>query len=351
MSGNDSALYPKLSPFHSDYLDVSDGHRLYFDEYGKQDGVPVMFLHGGPGSPPSAEEMRYFNPEIYRVIAMHQRGVGKSTPFCSTEANTTQHLIADILQLRDHLKINDKMHLFGASWGSFLSLAYAIAHADTVASILIRGIFLGTKLETFQAYQLNVARSRDKRECAGAHFPEEWDRFESYIPEAERGDMLKAYYQRLNDPKRYDETSRLETAKVWCRRENTAIQLDAPTEKEVQKALEEDRKTLSTAVLETHYFYHGCFLEDDHVVKHIDAIAALPMQLLQGRYDFITRRVHADKLADAVNDARKRMSIAPVRLTITTGGHAISDEDNQKAALKAIENLADIMQEKQRHAS
>jgi proline iminopeptidase len=342
---SESLLYPEIEPFNVGFLEVSQNpyHRIYYEEYGNPEGYPVWLMHGGPGVAPAAVEFRYFNPDIYRVIAPHQRGVGKSEPFCSTENNTTCHLIEDVITLRAHLGIESKMHVFGGSWGSFLSLAYAIAHPETVASILVRGIFLGTEKEAYESYQRDAEKSREDYLGAGDFFPEEWKRFIGHIPEAERSDLIKAYHCRIHNTEgNFSVSEQMEAAKAWCRWESATLHLEPASEKQLKNSSEDTDKINSTAKLETHYFIHRCFVEDNHILNNIHRIAHLPIQILQGRYDMATPRRFTDQLAAAINCVRDQKDLKLLTPIITTGGHVLSDGENPAAALLAIHAMTSI---------
>ncbi|MEO1420197.1 MAG: prolyl aminopeptidase, partial [Pseudomonadota bacterium] len=194
-------LYPPIEPFHTAYLEVTDGHRLYYEQSGNPHGKPVVVLHGGPGGGSSPAMRRFFNPDVYRIVIFDQRGSGKSTPHASLENNTTQDLINDIEILRESLQIRN-WQVFGGSWGSTLALAYAQAHRDRVSELVLRGIFMLRDKELKWFYQHGASEI----------FPDLWQHYLAPIPEAERGDMLSAYHRRLTSD---DESVRLEAARAW----------------------------------------------------------------------------------------------------------------------------------------
>ena len=181
-------LYPELEPYQTGFLQVSDVHELYYEESGNPLGKPVVFLHGGPGGGTNGKMRRFFDPREYRIVLFDQRGCGRSRPHASLVENTTQHLVADIEALRRHLRI-ERWLVFGGSWGSTLALAYAQAHPAAVTALVLRGIFLVRRWELDWFYQ--------RPDGTGALFPDLWEKFLAPIPEAERGDMVAAYYRRL----------------------------------------------------------------------------------------------------------------------------------------------------------
>ena len=204
-------LYPEIKPYKRHQLKVSDLHELYLDEAGNPDGVPVLFVHGGPGAGCDASSRRFYDPAVYRIITFDQRGCGRSTPHGSLEENTTADLIADIEAIRKYLDV-DKFVLFGGSWGSTLSLLYAQAFPEQVSALVLRGIFLCRQSDVDWLY------------VSGANqvFPDYWEDFVRLIPESERGDLLQAYYQRLTGD---DELARMGAAKNWSAWEGNCSKL------------------------------------------------------------------------------------------------------------------------------
>ncbi|MGH8151707.1 MAG: prolyl aminopeptidase, partial [Rhodanobacteraceae bacterium] len=179
-------LYPEVEPFDSGKLPVSRLHTLYYEQCGAPHGKPVVFLHGGPGAGCNAKCRRFFDPRVYRIVLFDQRGCGRSTPNTELRENTTWDLVADIERLREHLRI-DRWQVFGGSWGSTLALAYAEAHPDRVAELVLRGIFLLRRSELEWFYQKGCDML----------YPDAWEKYLAPIPEAERGDLIMAYHKRL----------------------------------------------------------------------------------------------------------------------------------------------------------
>lgn len=336
-------LYPPIEAFDNGWLDVSETppHRLWYERYGNPAGEPMLFIHGGPGAAAGALIARFFDPKRFHIINYHQRGAGKSQPFLSVEANTTPDLIADVGKLRSHFGIAGPMHVFGGSWGSFLALMYALNHPDTVASLTLRGIFLGRAYDIFVSYQRDAQTPRGDWHGAAALFPDAWQSFVEFIPEAERGDMFNAYYRRIHP----DGPQRLEAARHWYRWEDAILRLRPQTGAQADANLAATDDVLAQAVMETHYFRHGCFLDayggDDFILK-VEPIAHIPTAIVQGLYDQCTPRYMADELANALNAARARIGLGPVDYRLTVSGHIAFDAENPIALVEAVQNLPKI---------
>ncbi|MBS1789282.1 MAG: prolyl aminopeptidase [Acidobacteria bacterium] len=265
-------LYDPIEPYLQGMLKISDIHELYFEQCGNPDGQPVVFLHGGPGGGLTPDYRRFFDPNAYRIVLFDQRGSGKSTPHASLEENTTWHLVSDIERLREHLGI-EKWTVFGGSWGSTLALAYAQTHPDRVSALVLRGIFLCRKKEIDWFYQ----------EGASAIFPDVWEQYERIIPEAERGNMLEAYYRRLTSE---DESIRLEAARAWSVWEGSTSKL-FPDQNLIDD-FGEAHLALSLARIEAHYFINNAFFEsDNYLLENVGKIRHIPSVIVQGRYDVV----------------------------------------------------------------
>lgn len=265
-------LYDPIEPYQHGMLKVSDIHELYYEQCGNPDGQPVVFLHGGPGGGLTPDYRRFFDPEAYRIVLFDQRGSGKSTPHANLEENTTWHLVSDIERLREHLGIEQWM-VFGGSWGSTLALAYAQTHPDRVNALVLRGIFLCRKKEIDWFYQAG----------ASAIFPDVWEQYQSVIPEAERGNMLEAYYRRLTSE---DESVRLEAARAWSVWEGSTSKL-FPDQTLIDD-FGEAHLALSLARIEAHYFINNAFFDsDNYLLENVGKIRHIPAVIVQGRYDVV----------------------------------------------------------------
>jgi proline iminopeptidase len=280
-------LYPPIDPYGSGLLTLDNTHRMYWEQSGNPRGAPVVFLHGGPGAGATSAHRRFFDPQHYRIVVFDQRGSGRSTPHGETRDNTTGHLVADMERLREHLGI-EAWHVFGGSWGSTLALAYAQAHPARARSLVLRGIFLGrpSEIEWF----LYGIRSV---------FPEAWRAFAGHLPEAERGDLLEAYWRRLVDP---DPAIHLPAARAWSAFEGSCSTL-MPSPETVS-AFSEDRMALGLARIEAHYFRNAIFLDPDTLLDGVDRVRDVSTTIVQGRYDMVCPIVTADALAARWPEAR-----------------------------------------------
>lgn len=264
-------LYPAIKPYVTHSLPVTPPHVLHVEECGEPKGVPVLFVHGGPGSGCESYHRRFFDPEKYRIVLFDQRGAGRSSPHAELVDNTTQALVADMEAVREYLGI-DKWVLFGGSWGSTLSLVYAESYPERVHGLILRGIFLCRPEEITWFYQ----------EGANRIFPDLWQDFIRPIPKAERNDLLKAYHQRLTGD---DEVGRMAAAKAWSVWEGRTATLQP--RKSVVDHFSDPYTALSLARIEAHYFMHNAFLEENQILRDIDRLHDIPATLVQGRYDII----------------------------------------------------------------
>ncbi len=266
----DHFLYPPIQPYHEDYLQVSDIHRLWFAEYGNRQGTPVVFLHGGPGFGCAPNDMRYFDPEFYRIILFDQRGALRSMPHGEMKDNTTADLIEDIEKIRKHLGI-EKWMVFGGSWGSALSIAYGENHPDKCLGFVLRGIFLATKEEFRRIWY-------DMRD----HYPQAWEEMNNFIPSYERSSVIYDYYERLMDP---DPSVHMPAAKAFMKYDLTCAFLRP---KSLEESLKNEKVVLGTARTFTHYGVNNFFMkEPNQLLCHLSNIAHLPAIIVQGQFDTI----------------------------------------------------------------
>lgn len=307
-------LFPEIASRRNGYLDVGDGHSVFWEESGARDGIPVVFLHGGPGSGTSPTQRRFFDPHAYRIVLFDQRGAGRSTPRADVTANTTTDLIADMETLRQHLGI-EAWVVFGGSWGATLALAYGQAHPQHCLAFVLRGVFLGRPSEI--QWFLSGIRS---------FFPEVWRTFAEFIPEGERGDLLAAYHRRLIDP---DPDVHLPAARHWARYEASCSAL-LPDPGQLW-TMEEAGYALSLARLECHYFRGGMFLPAGGLLSRMDRIMHLPATIVQGRYDMICPPASAESLARVWRGAELVM--------VPDAGHAAMEPGVRRALVRATERL------------
>jgi proline iminopeptidase len=306
-------LYPEIEPINAGYFEV-DGHEIYYEESGNLEAPAVIFLHGGPGAGTNPKHRRFFNPQKYRIILFDQRGCGKSRPFASLEKNTTWDLVEDIERLRKILGI-EKWVVFGGSWGSTLSLAYAISHPNRVKALVVRGIFLARKEEIDWFYNGG----------AGYLFPEEWERFKNFIPENERNDLVKAYHKRLMSQER-----KL-AAYAWSRWEAMTVSLK--TDPEFLNYFTESNHADAVARIEVHYFMNQAFFESDNwILENAQILKKIPTTIVHGRYDVICPAKNAWDLFKVMPHAH--LEIVPA------AGHSSSDPGMLDALLDATDRYA-----------
>ena len=310
------SLYPPIKPYNQFELDVTPPHKLYVEESGKPDGIPVVFLHGGPGSGCEPYHRQFFNPEKYRIILFDQRGAGRSTPHAELKNNTTQELVADIEAIRTRLGI-EKWIVFGGSWGSTLALVYAQTHPDRVFHLILRGIFLCRQKEIDWFYQEGASRI----------FPDIWEKYLSPIPEKERINMVKAYYSRLTSD---DEFTRMQAAKAWSLWEGRTATLTS--RKSVIDYFGDAHTALSLARIECHYFMNNSFLTENQILKDIDKLSDIPGTIVQGRYDIICPMESAWELHQAWNTSILKI--------IPDAGHAASEPGITTELVKTCDDLA-----------
>ena len=281
-----SDLYPAVEPRASGFLKLDERHAMYWEESGNPRGVPVVFLHGGPGAGCTADHRRFFDPDFYRIVLFDQRGAGRSTPSGEIRDNTTALLISDIERLRCFLGI-ERWHLFGGSWGSTLALAYGQTHPRSCLGFILRGIFLGRTSE-IEWFLYGMRR----------FFPEAFRAFSGHIPEPERTNLLAAFHKRLTDP---DPLVHVPAARVWGAYESSCSTLQSNVESIRQFA--SDQVAVGLARIEAHYFVNDIFLSKNPLIAGIDRIRHLPCVIVQGRYDMVCPIATADELARAWPEA------------------------------------------------
>ncbi len=267
-------LYPPIEPYSSDFLRVSDGHDIYFEECGNRQGKPAVFLHGGPGGGTDPKMRCFFDPRRYRIVLYDQRGCGKSRPHASLTANTTWHLVEDLERLRARLDI-ERWLVFGGSWGSTLALAYAESHPQRVTELVLRGIFLLRRSELDWFYQ--------NPSGAAALYPDLWEQYVEPIPSEERSDLIGAYYRRLTGD---DPQVLRRAARAWSIWEGATSYLKA--NRGYIARFDEETYAAAFARIECHYFMNGGFLRrDDQLLADARRIRDIPGVIVQGRYDVV----------------------------------------------------------------
>ena len=309
-------LYSDIAPYKIHHLKVDDPHVLYVEESGNPHGIPVLFVHGGPGAGCEPYHRRFFDPDVYRIILFDQRGAGRSTPHAELAGNTTQALVADMETIREKLDIK-RWVLFGGSWGSTLSLVYAEAHPERVMGLIVRGIFLCREEEISWFYQ------------QGAHrvFPDYWQDFIAPIAEGERGNLLKAYYDKLTGK---NEIAQMQAAKAWSIWEGRTATL--MPNKNVIDHFGNAHTALSLARIECHYFMHDSFLEKNQILNNADKLKNIPGVIVQGRYDLICPMQSAWDLHHVWPDAELKI--------IANAGHSATEPGTVDALIEATISMA-----------
>lgn len=313
-------LYPPIQPNNSFEFPVSDLHTLYVEECGNPNGIPVVFLHGGPGAGCTENHRRYFDPNRYRIVLFDQRGCGRSKPHAELAENTTPNLVADIERIRTHLGIEQWL-VFGGSWGSTLGLAYAETHPERVTGLVLRGIFLCRPRDIHWFYQ----------DGASAIFPDYWRDYLAPIADDERGDLLHAFHRLLTGD---DELRRMAAAKawsVWEGRTATLLPDSATTD-----FFSDPHVALSLARIENHYFINNSFMEPDQLCRDAGRLKDIPGIIIHGRYDVVCPIEQAFALSDAWPEAR--LNIIP------DSGHAASEPGIVDALVRATDQFADFLE-------
>lgn len=316
----EDSLYPPIEARASGHLAVGEPHRLYWEESGNPRGVPVVFLHGGPGGGCGPAFRRFFDPDHYRIILFDQRGAGRSTPFAEVTDNTTWHLVEDMETLRDYLGI-ERWVLFGGSWGSTLALAYAQTHPERCIGLILRGVFLCTDPE-IDWFLNGMGRM---------FFPEAYRVFTGFLPAEERGDLLGSYYRRLTDP---DPAVHGPAARAWSGFEEACSRL-IPSRAAGAVVPEGGRSvtpepTLALARLEAHYMVNRGFLDPDQLMAGLDKLADMPVTIVQGRYDMVCPIATADGVARRLPGTRY--------VIVPDAGHSALEPGTRKALVEAAQD-------------
>jgi len=307
-------LFPEIEPRASGMLRLDATHSMYWEESGDPAGIPVGFLHGGPGAGSTPKHRRFFDPGAYRIVVYDQRGAGRSTPLGELRDNTTPHLVADLEILRRHLGV-ERWVVFGGSWGSTLAIAYAQAHPDCCLGLVLRGIFLCRKSEI--EWFLYGLRSI---------FPEPWEKFAGFLPPEERGDLLHNYHRRLIDP---DPAVHMPAARAWSTYEGACSTLLPSPETVAYFA--GDVVALGLARIEAHYFVNDIFLPENSLLANAHRLRGIPGVIVQGRYDMVCPLVSAHELHLAWPRAEYRI--------VPDAGHSVWEPGILCALVEATERF------------
>lgn len=308
-------LFPKIKPYRNGYLRVSRVHRIYYELCGNQHKLPVLFVHGGPGAGCSENDRRFFNPKKFNTILFDQRGANRSKPFASIQENTTWHLIKDMEKILNLLGIK-KVFLFGGSWGSTLSLAFAINYPERVSGMLLRGIFIPSKEDTEHFLKGGTEK----------FFPEAWQRFISIIPKKHRNDPAKYYLRQMTTGSR---KKRKKHAFEWAFYEISLLRLNIPEKEVLEKMKSFPYEAMS--VLESYYLSNNCFLPKDYILKNAKKIAEIPTAIVHGRYDMICIPKAAYLL---------HKSLPKSKLYFVTGGHGSGEQAIKEKLVEEMNKYA-----------
>jgi proline iminopeptidase len=310
-------LYPEIKPSVTHALPVDDIHTLYLEESGNPDGIPVLFVHGGPGTGCDPKNRCFFDPERYRIVLFDQRGAGRSTPHAALDNNHTAALIDDMEAIRNHLKI-DRWLLFGGSWGSTLSLLYAQRHPERVLGMVLRGIFLGRTRDIQWLYQEGASRL----------FPDYWEDFQRPIPELRRHEMVTAYYELLTGD---NELARMAAAKAWSGWEARCATLRPNLE--VYEHLVDPHVALAMARIECHFFINHCFIAENQILESMAALEGIPGIIVHGRYDTVCTLDNAFELHRTWPESELHI--------IRDAGHVASEPGITDALIRATRRMSD----------
>jgi proline iminopeptidase len=311
-------LYPPIEPHRHGVLDVGDGHQLYWEECGHPQGLPVVFLHGGPGAGCSAQSRQFFHPEKYRAILFDQRGCGRSTPHGSTKHNDLAHLVSDLERLRQHCSVESWV-LFGGSWGSTLALAYAQAHPTRVKSMVLRGVFTASQDELAWLYAPGGASQL---------FPDQWTKFSKALGEDLPEDLLASYAHRLHDGER---EVQVQAALAWCEWEDSLCSIES----EAPSSLDPDA-CWAMARISAHMFAHDADLKAGFAWQKAHGQVSpprstVPCMVVQGRFDVVTPMATAWALHQAWPGSELRI--------VHNAGHSSLDSALQQALVETLDSL------------
>jgi proline iminopeptidase len=309
-------LFPDIKPYNHRQLAVEPPHVLYVEECGTPEGVPVLFVHGGPGGGCSPKHRCFFDPMEYRIVLFDQRGCGRSTPHAELNGNRTDALIEDMEAIRIQLGI-DKWLLFGGSWGSTLSLLYAQKYPERVLGLVLRGIFLCRRQDLLWFYQ----------DGASHVFPDYWQSFVAPITPADRGDMMAAYYRLLTGS---NELARMGAAKAWSGWEAQCATLKP--DPQLYEQFTDPRVALALARIEAHYFVNDAFLEPNQILANAHKLKGIPGVIVHGRYDMVCPFDNAFALHEAWPGSDLQI--------IRDAGHSALEPGITDALIKATNRFA-----------
>jgi proline iminopeptidase len=315
-------LYPKISKYEHEWLAVSHDHELYIEQAGNPDGIPVVYLHGGPGGGSSEDHRRYFDPEVYRIILFDQRGCGKSLPSPSISHNTLALLIADLEVIREHLNIEQWL-VCGGSWGTTLALCYGIEHTERVLGFILRGVFLARQADYQWLYS---------PQGANHFFPEYYKEFVDHLPQHLQAMPLEGYHQLLSSN---NEVAVISASKNWALWE---LRLSTIEHHHIGMAQVDDaHQALCMAKISAHYFINDSFISENYILENINYIKQLPAIIVHGRYDMVCQLYQAYELAEHWENAQ--LQILPC------AGHSGFERQTIDAFCRASDTMANFLSE------
>lgn len=313
--------FPAIRPYKTQTIAVTSPHVLHVEQSGNPEGIPVLFVHGGPGGGTRLSDRCFFDPDKYRIILFDQRGAGQSTPHASLENNNTDALIDDIETIRTTLHI-DRWAVFGGSWGSTLSLVYAQRFPELVLGLVLRGIFLCRDEDIAWFYQ----------QGASSVFPDYWQDYIQVIPVSERDDLLGAFYKRLTGD---NELEQMAAAKAWSVWEGRCATLRP--DKDFVAHFANPHLAIAMARIEAHYFVNKAFLKPNQIVDDAHKLKNIPATIVHGRYDMVCPVNQAIALSRAWPEARLDI--------IADAGHSSTEPGTLDALVRATERLAHHLQD------
>ncbi len=309
-------FYPAIEPYHHFYLQVSSSHNIYVEECGNKNGIPVLFVHGGPGAGCKHDDRCFFDPEQYRIILFDQRGCGRSKPLGSIASNTTKDLVNDIESIRQHLDIENWV-IFGGSWGSTLSLVYAIKHSNHVLGLILRGVFFASVEENRWIWQ----------EGLNKFYPEAYQRYSGIVAKNQQDDLIASYYKMMTQGNEHEKNK----AAIELMRWESAGVTTVISEGEIDNS----KLSFHQGLIEAHYCANHCFLEHDFIRSNLNKLKDLPVFIVNGRYDMLTPPKIAHELHKVLLSSQ---------LTIVEGaGHSSKEPDMVKALVDATDSMVKVL--------
>ncbi|QSB07592.1 prolyl aminopeptidase [Mycoplasma tauri] len=306
-------LFPNIQPYEKGYLRTRDNlHEIYYEILGNPNGFPVLYVHGGPGAGASKDNRRIFDPKFYKIVIFDQRGCGESKPSMSLENNTTWHLVDDIELIREHCNI-DKWILLGGSWGTTLSLCYAIKYPNRVRTMVLRGVFLARKKDLLELYQ----------EGTSYFNPIDFQRYISLVPEKYRNDVISYYHYMMHEG---NEKLKEKALIEWARWESVNSKINKPEFKT------DDLKSIfEIALIENHYFFNNCFFEENYILNNVDKIKNIQTYIIHGAHDLICWPEGAYLLHKQLNNSELNF--------INEAGHSQWEDKILSKIIDIFENL------------